>query len=666
MRTSGGRTEKPAGRSGERPVGGREEVSGRSGTGKSLLDRELENFEGVGDLDSLLSGGDTGGQRIQGSRVEPHRVNPEVRSAGGKNTGGKTSGGKSGKGSPDKGKKGKQTKRSAVGKSTVEGNSGDDLNFALKRPSGGKIFGTVVFGMLFSAVLVGVCYGGYMNFIKYPRAVQETTENTGLYCLENWEAALKSLSSTGTDSYLYSEIAYANDNQNKVDFYKKMASTVSYAPYDVEDVNVFGNVLLNRKDEVQYRKSTVGEGEYVIMSYIDYDRVEIDRTVVSILMEEADLKVGDVDYPNKLVDVFCSYMNGLKDEELPLKRVRRIPYMVKVDDVYQMTTDEDIYLDRLLFSSNSLYRLMDRFSIVASSLGVENPEWNEWNALSAEEKAGVEEPPRELTEISPTEEWLAWDALSTAEKATSEGGEPDKYNWKEVIDKTWCGTFYLQNEYTTVDENGNVVRKEISAEVGEGSFEDPAGLNTDVVTSIFIKERNEDGEFVEKEYPINVRMVEFGVSENAITWFEDQDDRNRGIDVSSEVQYAYYIFEVTNMSGKELTIYDNSSLSDANANVTSRTGIMYGLQESVTLKPDETGIIETWGRSTELNKRYVIWGADFARRTEPVWFRVLAGDIDDPSENKGVTINDSRRGEEEEVTPSVTESPEEDSSLEEE
>ena len=137
-------------------------------------------------------------------------------------------------------------------------------------------------------------------------------------------------------------------------------------------------------------------------------------------------------------------------------------------------------------------------------------------------------------------------------------------------------------------------------------------------------------------------MIEYGVSQDAIDWFESKDERNRGIDIESEVQYGYYIFEVTNMSDRELTISDNSSLCDSNVNLMSRTGDMYGLQSSVTLKPDETGIIESWSRSTELNKRYVIWGADFARRTDPIWFRVLAGNIDDPSDNKGVYINNSR------------------------
>ena len=49
-------------------------------------------------------------------------------------------------------------------------------------------------------------------------------------------------------------------------------------------------------------------------------------------------------------------------------------------------------------------------------------------------------------------------------------------------------------------------------------------------------------------------------------------------------QYVYYTFEVTNMSDKELVISDNSSLADKNANIASRTGVMYGITDSVIVK----------------------------------------------------------------------------------
>lgn len=515
---------------------------------------------------------------------------------------------------------------------------------SLGTPSAGRIVGAVFLGMAMSALVGTIGYGTYMNVVKYPREMEYSEKNTGLYCLRCYADDVASLKSTGEDSYIHQEISYANGNEKRVEFYKKMASTVSYSPFSIEGVNVYGNTLVDRDDNIVYSKSTVGEGEPVITSFIDYSRVQIDKNIISILLEEADLKVGDVDYPNKLIDVFCDYMVNLDKDEIPLKRVKRVPYMVKDGDVYKVTDKEDMYLDRVLFSSADFYDLMDRFSAVASTVGVNNPAWDEWNKLSEEEKANTKQPNRSMNTIPTTQEFNEWEKLTTAQKSKKD--MPDKYDWKKVLEKQWCGTFYLQNEYTTKDEEGNIIRKEISAEVGDGTLKNPAGMNTDVITSIFVREKNEEGKSVTNEYPIKIRLTDYGVSEDAIKWFEDQDERNRGLDVTSEVQYVYYTFEVTNMSDKELTIYDNSSLADKNANITSRTGVMYGVTDKVKLKPDESATIESWSRSTELNKRYMLWGADFARRAEPVWFRVLAGNIDDSSEDKGVTLNKTRHEEE--------------------
>lgn len=607
------------------------------------------------DLDELLSSGEpdigkrngrqsvnspkgSGGQRVSTGNSKTAKGSSKSTQKGRQSVNG---------GNPKKPANAKQGKNSS-GKKPVKRVKKPMDSVALDKPSAGRIVGTVFTGLLFTGVIGLGVYGGYLNLVRYPKSIEVTEKNTGMYCLENFENDLKSMKSTGEGSYISQEIKYANGDKTKIAFYQKMLGTVEYKAYPLEGMNVYGNTLVNKNDEVVYSSSSVGEGEGVKMSYIDYTRVPMDRNLIALIMEENDLKVGDVDYPNKLVNVFCEYMSGLNDKKIPIKTVKRVPYMVKDGSKYVMTEEEDIYIDRLLFSSKDLYDCMDRFAAVASSIGVKNPEWEEWSKKSDEERAKVEEPVRELKEISPTDEWLEWDKLTTAEKAETELEDiPPKYDWKKMLDKSWCGTYYLQNEYTTKDKDGNTIRKKVSAEIGNGTIENPAGLNTDVVTSVIVTEE-EDGKEVEKKYPIRIRMMDFGVSEDAIKWFEDQDVRNRGLDVTSEVQYVYYTFEVTNMSDKELVISDNSSLSDKNANVASRTGVMYGITESVTLQPDETAVIESWSRSTELNKRYVIWGADFARRAEPVWFRVLAGDIDDPSEDKGVTINKTRHEEEEE------------------
>lgn len=490
----------------------------------------------------------------------------------------------------------------------------------LDKPPKSRIRGAVFMGIFISICLSITVYGLYMNYIKYPSKLVIPESETGIYCIRDWEDKIHSLESLEDDSYIAKEIAYANGDEDRLNFYKKMIGTVSYTPSIVNAKNVYGNDLIDRRtDEIIKEESTVLEGEEVTLSYVDYSKIEVNKNKVSELLSTNKLTIDDVDYSNKLVKVFCQYMNSIED--LPLKEETYIPKMVQnADKTYSMLPEEDIYIDKLIFSSEDFQDLLLRFSLVAGEVS-----------------KGVA--------LEPTKEWIAWNELDASTKETTR--EPSKYSKKDMISTTWCGAYYLQNDYTTIDNKGNVVNQSISAEVGKGTLEDPAGLNTGVITVLYTKEKRKDGIIVDTTYPIRVTLIEYGVSTDAIKWAENKDTKNRGIDITSEVQYCYYIFQVTNLSDKELTITDNSSLCDINANLAPRTGTLYGLKDTVTLKPDETGVIESWSSSTELNRKYLIWGADFARRTNPVWFRVLAGNIDDPSEDKGVMINKTRKDNEE-------------------
>lgn len=538
----------------------------------------------------------------------------------------------------------------------------------LPKLGGGRIFLMVIVGILSSAGLAGVVYGLYMNQIKYPSQMVIDDTTTGSYCLRNWEQTIKGLDQSIADfigedeSFLQQEVKYANDDKAKLDFLYKVVNTVEYIPQQTEALNKYGNLMIDRSDEVVYTDSDVKVGEKITLQYVDYSAIKLDDDDIHELMEEEGLAIGDVDYSVKLVDVFCKYITSLK--ELPVTTDKKyIPNMaLGKGNKYILTKDEDIYIDKLLFSSEDFFELLDNFSVIAGASGEENPEWVEWNKLSDEEKKDKEEPEATLTELQPTQEWVEWNNLDRDKQ--KEVTEPPKYDPKGIINKTWCGTYYLQNEYTEMDENGNTINVAVGAMKGDGTFEDPAGLNTDVITYVLSdnpeeekqetedpvseespseqKESSEEPKESEDSKPIKIRMTEFGVSKDAIDWFESKDVRNRGIDLDSEVQYCYYVFQVTNMSDAELTIDDNSALCDVNANIHSRTGEIFGLSESVTLKPDETGIIETWGMSTSLNKQYVIWGKDFDRRENPVWFRCLMGNLEDESEDKGVYLNKTR------------------------
>lgn len=521
--------------------------------------------------------------------------------------------------------------------------------------TGKRIAGMVLVGLTGSTFLGGVTYGIYYNCIRYPWQMKEDITTSGLGGIERWLSAINTYSNedirgqTGEDSYLAKELEYANGNEKKIEFIKKMISTVNYVPNQVIAKNIYGNTMINRKnDRIVYTDSLVnGEDEKVTIKYINYDKVPLDEEKIKEIVSNNKLTLGLGDYSNGLVDAFCEYMISLDEEDIPLASANHLPSMVIDGGKYYMTGEEDVFLDKALFSSEEFYGLLERFSEVAAK-GMVNPDWTAWSKLSDADKEGKTEPVKILEELPTTSAWSEWNAKSDEEKKTLE--EPDKYEASRVMSTSWCGAYYLLNEYESVDSSGNVVNKQVEAEVGDGTIENPASLNTGVVTSMFVSTTDSNGNITRVAKPIKVKLIDYKVSQDALNYFETKDIRNRGYDIKSEVQYASYTFEVTNLSDDTLTIYDNSSLSDELANLAPRTGTVYGLQSSVTLAPYETGVIESWGCSTELNTKYLIWGGDFNRELPVVWFRELAGDIDDPSEDKGVTINNKEETEEVEET----------------
>lgn len=520
-----------------------------------------------------------------------------------------------------------------------------------------KISGMIAVGLLSSTLISGVVYGGYYNLVRYPMDMKQDVEHSGLGCIENWLSAINSLdnsvikANTGADSYLAKEIEYANGDEDKIAFIKKMLGTVSYIPKKVEAKNIYGNPMISRVDDsIVLTDSLVNDiNEEVTLEYVDYSKIELDKDKIKEIMNELKIEVGVGDYSNNLIKVFCRYINSLESENIPLKSENHIPNMVNNGTSYSMTEDEDIILDKYLFSSDEFHDLLVRFSLEACK-GIENAEWVSWSKLSDKDKEGKAEPKKTIDELQPTSAWVEWNSKSNEEKKSIE--EPKKYDENMLMSTSWCGSYYLLNDYK--DSSGKV--KSIEAEVGDGSIENPAGLNTGVVTSVVSKKVDSSGKEVKVSLPIKVKLVDFKVSKDALNYFETKDTRNRGYDVKSGVQYASYIFEVTNLSDEVLNISDNSSLSDGLANLAPRTGTVYGLQSSVSLKPHETGIVESWGNSTELNKKYLIWGADFNREYPVVYFRVLMGNLEDTSEDKGVTLNGIKVDSEETESEKVIES----------
>lgn len=504
-----------------------------------------------------------------------------------------------------------------------------------------KILFAVIIGLSMVGLIFVVTGVWYTNNLRYPPQQEIDYAQTGMCALEGYAEKVHNLEGIDESSYLPQEILYANSNKEIEDFMYKIASTVSYDSDVIDAKNIYGNNMIDKNTlEVVQEKSPVVEGEEISTFYVDYDAIDFNKAKIKQLMAEEELKLGDVDYQNRLVPIFVRYINGLS--ELPIKEVRRVPNIQKISvdmgedlppvDSYVVLPEEDIFFDTELFSSEEFYNCLDRFSSLAGdSVGtdIKRQGFSGWGRTA---KVGSLPKVNEKNAVSfgslqESQEYLDYMALSPEKQANME--KPARYGYKNTIVRDWCGAYYWANYVSPNEEEPG----EVTPKLGNGTKEDPANFNTPVVTTMFDEEGN--------EIPIRVTLKEFGVSKKAIDWFENKDIQNRGFNLNSGVQYCYIVFDVTNLSDKEVTIKDNSSLCDVNANLSVRTGTLFGLQDSVTLAPDETGTIESWSRSTELYLKYVIWGADFERRAEPVWFRLLAGNKEDTSQYKMVHVEGS-------------------------
>lgn len=499
-----------------------------------------------------------------------------------------------------------------------------------------KIFMAMLLGLL---VLVGV--GLFMRFYLFPGEMKIDKKTTGLYRLNSWNSSVASLNEDslkadlgGAESYLGKELDYAGDSTDRADFMVNMAGTVKYVPAQVPKKDKLGRDM-KRKGQVILQDSWLtSENEPVELQYIDYSKIKFSDDEISKALKKDKVSVDDENYKEKLTTVFCKLMNSKAKKGYAIKTDKKyVPHFNKVNGGYLMAEKEDITIDSLLFSSKAFDKLVSDFSLKALELqvgagggkeGEETEEWKAWNELSADEKKDKEEPPKYAgKKVNTTKEWEDWNKLDKEKK--EKVPEPEKYDAKYMIGKEWCGAHRLMTGLVTKTAGGKEVKFKVSAKVGDGSFKTPAGMSTEVVSYA-----SKNGG------KIKIRLIDFGVSKEAIDWLESKDVRNKGLEIKSPLQYCYAVFEVTNLTGKDLNLKNNSSLADKNGNPMESSGSMFGLQDELNLKPDETGVIETWGSSTELNKRYLIWGMDFDGKKKPVYFRVLAGNIDDTSVSKGV------------------------------
>ena len=156
---------------------------------------------------------------------------------------------------------------------------------------------------------------------------------------------------------------------------------------------------------------------------------------------------------------------------------------------------------------------------------------------------------------------------------------------------------------------------------GDGSKENPAGINTPITTVVLTK--NDKGEDVKT--PIRVTLLKVTYGSDAIKDIMKANIRNRGIDPKSDNKYIYTEWKVENLSSGKVTFEANSALADSEGNVSARTGVMYGLKDLAELDAYQFVNLQDWYASTELKEKYLIWGKNFKKVVKPVWFQALKG-----------------------------------------
>lgn len=334
-----------------------------------------------------------------------------------------------------------------------------------------KKFGYLLVGVGVSSALAGAGIVFYKTQVQYPSAIKVEEKNTGRYALNVYQKylndyATRGLEKTTGSKYLSSEGKLQNGNDARVGFIKSVLSTVKYEPMKTNKLNKYGSdyYVYGSKNKTVKGESLVNFGEAVNVSYIDYSKLNFDARVVNDMITEAGIKQTDKDFVDKITDLFATYISNNVDK-LPIKTESRVVTLDKVGRGFKVNSEEDEYLDKLLFSSKDFYDALDRFSLLAQQGSeVESKEHKEWSSRSVEERANYTEP----------------------------------YKWEKYrfIGKSWVGFYNILKE-NKQDVDSYVFPK------GGGTLDDPADLNTPILTSVIVK--GEDGK--DKEIPIKVSLL---------------------------------------------------------------------------------------------------------------------------------------------------------------
>lgn len=451
-------------------------------------------------------------------------------------------------------------------------------------------------------------------------------------------------------SYIGMEQEYANSGDAQLQFLSKVLGVVDIKYPEVALKSNKGRDYTDKAGNKKMVESPLLDGEAVKVTIVDWNTVAADITNnaqnIADSFKANGYSKGDLDITSKLSTMFCQYINSLP--ELPTTEVEWTPEVenigkeVKVNKKSETVPfyiiKSDGLLDNLILGSQEYHNCMDAFGKAAISwtptvkqsyIGT-SPKYKKWKSQYKKITKYYKKKKQTYPGGKKLIKYNKNMKLQKYKKGKKKGEyiylkKPKKkaklyknvdnpYVAEVYLPYTYLGAYFAQNGYN----NGQT---KVMPLIGNGTFKQPAGVGTPVLTKV----KASDGKF----YDCRVTLTMYLAGQSAINYAAKYSEKNRGFLSNNKVQLACFEVSVENLSGKTLEFNEDLALCDERNDMSPRTGLMYGFKLKGKAKAGETITLQSYLVDTDLTSKYLIWGRSFERRYESVWFRVFKNNVDE-------------------------------------
>lgn len=288
-----------------------------------------------------------------------------------------------------------------------------------------------------------------------------------------------------------------------------------------------------------------------------------------------------------------SQNNQLKSIKKKLKKHSTAKERKALTDMKQNIKASQI-MEAILVKEQSLENNPNKLSLQEQAIGLQpdrkafirkqqpNPAYTDWNSLSV--KTGLPQPTKTINQPLKAQQNIPFD---------------------------WIGANYLLHDYTDINGKHQV----IEPQQGDGSPSWPATINTVVQT----KGMGAGGQ----PHDIKVRLTGILQGKKADNYVANIDSRNEGFDTKADYTLVVIQFQVQNLEKQTNRIHSGYQLVDNQGNPIARSGSLYSLNQTATIKGKKVATMEDWFYTQDPNSLYLTWGKGFNKKYPLKWFKTL-------------------------------------------